>query len=113
MLLETQNVARIKDAWRTAVEKTFRKINAEELNGYWERLFLDRSHPWSALFRRLIDKNAGNTFYHATTIDQIQFIYSQAAEKGYWFLPGIAIGVMQPSALNAMKEIIETKEHEY
>ena len=109
MVSETHDVASIKDAWRRAVERTVRKISAEEFRAHWESLFSDHSHPWSEPFRRLFDKNVGSMFYHATTIDQIQFIYSQTGETGYWFLPGIAIGIMQTSALNAMKEIIKTK----
>lgn len=109
MVTETFNVAAIKDGWRREVERTIRKISAEELTAHWERLSSDHSHPWSEPLRRLIDKNGESTFYHAMTIDQIQFIYSQAGEKGYWFLPGIAIGIMQTSALNAMKEIIKTR----
>jgi hypothetical protein len=110
MLSETLDFEGIKLTWRKAVEKTIRRMSNEELNALWERLFPDHSHPWSNFFRRLIDKNSESTFYHATTIDQIQFIYSQTGETGYWFLPGIAIGIMQTSALNAMKEIIKTKK---
>jgi hypothetical protein len=109
MLLETLDPKEIKQTWRTAVEKSIRRLSFDELNAIWERLFSDHSHPWSEPFRQLIDKNADGPFFHATTTDQIQFLYCHDDEKGYWFIPGIAIGIMQPSALNVMKEIIKTK----
>jgi hypothetical protein len=109
MVLECLNVETRKDAWRKAVEGSIREVGYGELNSLWKRLFRDHSHPWSEPFRRLIEKHADGTFYHARTIDQIQFIYCRPEDKGYWFIPGTAIGIMQASALSAMKEIINTK----
>ena len=97
------------DSWRKVVEKSIRRMSIEELNALWGRLFRDNSCPWSEPFRRLVAENAGSTFYHARTIDRIQFIYCQAKGKGLWFIPGIAVGIMQTMALNAMKEIVDAR----
>ncbi len=106
MDLEYLDLEARKDAWRKAVEKSVHKMSNDELNALWENLFPDTSHPWSERFRRFIEENAGGAFYHATTIDRIQFVYCQAKEKGIWFIRDSAIGIMQPTALNAMREII-------
>jgi hypothetical protein len=55
---------------------------------------------------QFLEENTGNTFYHATTNDQVEIIYCPAKEKGIWFLPRGGAGPLQAKGLKIMKEIV-------
>jgi hypothetical protein len=89
--LDTESII---DARRKAVEQSIRIISIKELRSLAKGLFKDPCHPWSEPFRRFIDENAGNTFYHAVTKDQIGLIYCRATDHGIWFIPEVGVGIM-------------------
>jgi hypothetical protein len=99
----------ITDTPRKAVEQSIRVISIGELRSLADRLFKDPRHPWSEPFRHFIDENSGNTFYHASTKEQIEIIYCPAMNKGIWFIQEVGVGIMQAWALHAMKKIVQAK----
>ena len=92
---------------RVAVEESIREISNAELKALEQALFPDVTHPWLEPFRRFVEENAGCIFYHAATHDGVQIVYCRAKEKGIWFIPGVGIGILQPRALEALREIID------
>jgi hypothetical protein len=109
MLSENLDIDSIMDARRKAVAESIRQISTEELKALGETLFTYPTHPWRETFRRFIDENAASTIYHATTNDRIQVVYCHDKEKGIWFIPGSATGIMQKRGLTIMKEVVDAR----
>ena len=63
--------------------------------------------PGRHAFPSSFKANAGSSFYHATTHDQIHIIYCHTKEKGIWYLPGTGLGLLQEKGLKIMKKIVE------
>jgi len=99
----------ITDARRKAIAASIRPINAEELKGIGERIFPFAGDPWRERFFEFLTENAGATFHHATTNDDIQVLYCNAKGKGMWFKQGVGMGPMQPKGLAILKQIVERR----
>ena len=92
---------------RVAVAESIREIGTSDLKALVERLFPDVTHPWLEPFRHFVEENAGCLFYHAATHDGVEIVYCRAKEKGIWFVPGVGTGILQPRALEALREIVD------
>jgi hypothetical protein len=104
---ENLNMDEITDARRKAIAASIRTISSEELKALGERLFPIAGDLWRERYFEFIAENAGATFHHATTNDQIQVVYCNAKAKGVWFKPGGGMGPMQPKGLAILKQIVE------
>jgi len=104
---ENLNMEEITEARRKAIAASIRTISVEELKTLAERLFPFAGDPWRERFFEFLTENAGATFHHATTNDDIQVIYCNAKGKGMWFKPGGGMGPMQPKGLAILKQIVE------
>ena len=94
---------------RESVEGSIRPISNMELKTLQESLFTDPLHPWAEPFRRFAEEHSGDVFYHATTNEHVQVVYCRAKEKGIWVLPGVGIGILQPTALTILREIVDSQ----
>lgn len=94
---------------RKAIAENIQPISVEELKKIGESLFPYFDHPWREKFYTFLDENAGATFHHATTQDNVHVIYCHAKDRGIWFLPGSGMGPLQPKGLKALKDIVEAK----
>ena len=103
---ENLDIGSIINERRHAVEESIKPISHDELAALQLTLFPDPTHPWAELFRRFVEEHRGNLFYHAVTHDQAQVIYCREQEKGIWFVPGVGVGILQPKALEALREIV-------
>jgi len=99
----------IMDARRKAVEHSIRPISIEELKSLEESLFRDASDVWYEPFRQFVDENRHSTFYHAAVDDQIQVVYCRDKEKGIWFIPERAVGILEAKELEILKEIVDAR----
>ena len=104
---EILNVEQIMQDRRKAIEKSIQKVSLEELRVLVTRLFPFESHPWNQAFRTFLDEAAGDTFYQATTDDQIHVVYCSTKEKGLWYIPEKGVGLLQPRGLKTMKEVVK------
>jgi hypothetical protein len=104
------DIENITEARRKAIEESIHTISVEELKTLSEGLFPSADHPWREVVFRFIEENSGATFYHAMTHDRVHVIYCKAKEKGLWFMPGSAVGPLQPKGLAILKEIVEDME---
>lgn len=91
---------------RKAVEKSIRPMTRDEVNSLMASFFPDTSHPWSASFREFVERNATDAFYHADALDHVQIVYCRAREKGVWFIPNCALGILDGVPLKVMKEVV-------
>jgi hypothetical protein len=104
---ENLNMEEITGARRKAIAASIRTIDLEELKALGERLFPFAGDHWRERFFEFLTENAGATFHHATTQDDIQVIYCNAKGSGVWFKPGVGLGLMQPQGLASLKQIVE------
>ena len=104
---ENLNMEEITEARRKAIVASIRTISVEEIKKLGERLFPIVNDPWRERVFEFLDQNAGATFHHATTSDEIQLIYCNAKEKGMWFKPGVGMGPLQAKSLRRLKQIVE------
>jgi hypothetical protein len=107
MPFDTFDMEEISEGRRKAIAASIRTIGVDELKALGEKLFPGVDHPWREKFFSFISENAGATFYHATTHDDVQVIYCHDKSKGMWFLPGSGMGPMQPKGLATLKQIVE------
>ena len=90
-----------------AVEASLRNISTEELKQLEPVLFPDVTHPWLAPYHRFIEENSGSLFYHGKADDRTHVLYCRQKETGMWFIPGVAVGMLQPGALEGMRSIVD------
>ena len=99
----------IMDARRKSVENSIRPISIDELKSLEESLFRDAGDVWYEPFRQFVDENRHSTFFHATADDQIQVVYCREKEKGIWFIPERAIGILDGKPLEILKVIVDAR----
>jgi hypothetical protein len=92
-----------------AVEASLRVISNEELKQLEPVLFPDVTHPWLAPYHRFVEENSGCLFYHGKADDRTHVLYCRQKEAGMWFIPGVAVGLLQPGALEGMKAIVDSR----
>jgi hypothetical protein len=109
MKAENLNMDEITEARRKAIAASIRTIDAGELKALGEQLFPMAADPWRERYFEFLKENAGATFHHGTTHDDIQVIYCNAKNKGIWFKPGKGLGPMQPKGLAVLKQIVEAR----
>ena len=85
---ENLDIESITEDRRKAIEQTIQVISIEDLKSLGEKLFPFLDHPWRQTFFEFVEEHASDTFYHATTHDQVEIIYCPAKEKGMWFTAG-------------------------
>ena len=107
MRSEMINIVELTEDRRQAIAKSIRTISLEELKALGERLFPTVENPWRDQFLGFLTENAGATFYHGSTHDNVQVIYCPAKDKGIWFKPGIGMGPMQAKGRGILKQIVE------
>jgi hypothetical protein len=90
-----------------AVEASLREIGTEELGQLEPVLFPDVTHPWLIPYHHFIEEHRGCLFYHGKADDHTHVIYCRQKEAGMWFIPGVAVGLLQPAALEGMKAIVD------
>jgi hypothetical protein len=107
-IMEPENLdyEAITDARRKAIEQTIEPIGIDELKSLGEKLFPFLDHPWRQTFLEFVEEHASDTFYHATTHDQVEIIYCPAKEKGMWFTRGRGMGPLQARGIGILKEIV-------
>lgn len=100
------NMDELNEARHQSVAETIHPISLEELKSLADALFPQVDHPWREKLLGFLAANAGATFHHAITHDRIHVIYCDAKNKGMWFMPGVAVGLLQEKGLKAMNEIV-------
>ena len=103
---ENLDIESITEDRRKAIEQTIQVISAEDLKSLGEKLFPFLDHPWRQTFFEFVEEHASDTFYHATTHDQVEIIYCPAKEKGMWFTQGRGMGPLQARGIGILKEIV-------
>ena len=103
---ENLDIESITEARRKAIEQSVEPIDIDKLKALGEKIFPFLDHPWRHVFFQFLEENTGNTFYYATTNDQVEIIYCPAKERGMWFLRRGGAGPLQPRGLKIMKEIV-------
>jgi hypothetical protein len=103
---ENLDIESITEDRRKAIEQTIEVISIEDLKSLGEKIFPFLDHPWRQTFFEFIEEHASDTFYHATTLDQIEIIYCPAKEKGMWFTRGRGMGPLQTRGIGILKEIV-------
>jgi hypothetical protein len=94
---------------REAVNASLKQLSVEEIKTLGETLFSDPTHPWAEPFQHFLQENSGCIFYHAKTDEQIEVVYCRSKEKGIWFRQGVGVGILQPKALDILREIVDSK----
>ena len=97
----------ITEARRKAIAETIDTISVEQLKALGDGLFPVLDHPWREKFFTFLSENAGATFHHATTGDNIHIIYCHGQDKGMWFMPGSGMGPLQEKGRKILKAIVE------
>jgi hypothetical protein len=103
---ENLDIESITEDRRKAIERTIQVISIEDLKSLGEKLFPFLDHPWRQTFFEFVEEHASDTFYHATTHDQVEIIYCPAKEKGMWFTQGRGMGPLQARGIGILKEIV-------
>lgn len=103
---ENLDIESFIETGRDAVKKSIRPMSLEEVNSLLDSFFPDGSHPWSNTFREFVQENANDTFYHANALDHVQIVYCPAREKGIWFIPECALGILDGMPLKVIKELV-------
>jgi hypothetical protein len=106
---ENLDIGSIVGERRRAVEESIQLISREEITTLQQSLFADPLHPWAEPFQRFLEEHRGSLFYHGVTYDQVQVIYCREQEKGIWFTPGVGMGILQPKALEQLREIVDAR----
>jgi hypothetical protein len=96
---------------RKAIAKSIRIISVEELKKLGEEIFDEPDRPWRQTFLSVVTENPGATFYHASAVEGVIFLYSRDDDKGLWYLPGSGIGPLPQEARQMMKEAIAAAPH--
>jgi hypothetical protein len=96
---------RVMEERRDAIKKNIRPISIDELRKLGGKLFPFQDHPWRAAYFTILDENPGAIFYHAASDDRVEFIYSPAINKGFWYIPSGAMGPLQEGGLKIMKAV--------
>jgi hypothetical protein len=107
MTPETLDFETIMAARRKAVTESIRQISIEELHALLPKLLPDAAHPWQELFQQFLDENRGDVFHQGEIDEESHVLYCRAKEKGIWYIPGAGVGLLDGSALAAMKEIVD------
>lgn len=94
---------------RKAVEESIRPISIEELRKMGGEIFPYPGHPWEEEFNAFLATHAADSFYHAQIQDGYHIIYCRNAERGLWYLPETAIGIIQKRGLAGLKEIVDQR----
>jgi hypothetical protein len=103
---ENLDVEQITEDRRKAIEKSIQVISIEDLKSLGEKLFPFLDHPWRQVFFQFIEEHPTDTFYHGTTLDQVEIVYCPATERGMWFTHGRGMGPLQGRGVEIMKEIV-------
>ena len=80
---ENLDIESITEARRKAIEQTVEPIDIGKLKSLGEKIFPFLDHPWRHVFFQFLEENTGNSFYYATTNDQVEIIYCPAKAKRY------------------------------
>lgn len=104
---ENLDINSITDERRKAIEQTIEHVPVDKLKKIGEELFPFFDDPWRELFFQFIHDHPGSSFYHASTTDGIQFLYSRNENRGIWFIPGTGLGPLQETGLSIMKHAVE------
>jgi len=110
MPFEAFDLENLNKERRAAVAKSLRTISTEDLKKLGNEIFHFADDPWRDAFFKFIADNAGSTFHHAVTSDNVNVVYCRDKDKGMWFLPGSGMGPLQERGRKAMQDII-TKGH--
>jgi hypothetical protein len=103
---EDLEIEHITDARRKAIEQTIEQIGIEELKSLGEKVFPSLDHPWREKYFQFLEENAGSTFYHATTNDQIEILDCPDKDIGIWFLAQGGVGPLEARELKILKQIV-------
>ncbi len=106
---ENLDLGSIVDARRKAVAESLREITLDELKQLAESLFTYLDHPWRETYEQFLADNPAGTFFHADTGNGAEVIYCRTHEKGLWFIPRKAVGVLQEQGLKALREIVDAR----
>ena len=66
-------------------------------------------NPWLVPYHRFVEENSGCLFYHAMVDYRTRVLYCRKKEAGMWFIPGVAVRILQPGALEGMKAIVDSR----
>lgn len=91
---------------REMILKTIRPAPVEELKQLSEVLFPVASDPWAERFNAYLAEHAHAKFYLAE-VPGARIAYCRDAGKGFWFIPGTGVGIIQPRGLQALAEIVD------
>lgn len=108
MQSENLDMGDLTEARRKSIAETIRSISPEQLKELGSELFPYFDHPWRERCYTFIEENAGATFYHATTHDNVHIVYCHAKNVGMWFLRGTGMGALQAKGLGMLKQIVES-----
>lgn len=89
------------------VRRTIHPVSIGDLKRMADRLFPIATDPWCVRFNEFLKDHGDAKFYQARTPERAEIIYCADSGSGVWFLPGMGMGILQPKALKAIKEIVD------
>lgn len=89
------------------VRRTIHPVCIDDLKRMADHLFPVATDPWCIRFNEFIGAHERAKFYLARTPERAEVIYCADTGDGVWFLPGLGMGILQPKALQAIKEIVD------
>ena len=107
MPTETLSMDEIQGLRKSSITASIHPITHEELKALGESLFPSVEQPWRQTYFEFLAQNPSATFYHASTHDRVHVLYCRDREVGIWFLPGSAMGPLQPRGLQTLREIVD------
>lgn len=95
-------------ARRESVAKTLRPIDVSAVAAMGEDLFPFPDDPWREKFFAFVAENPNATLHHAQLPEEGEILYSHTHGRGIWFIPGKAMGIIQPKGLAVLAEIVNS-----
>ncbi len=93
---------------RLMVLKTIRPVALEELKKIGELRFPIVTDPWCERYNHFLQNHPDAKYYRAEAPGDAEIFYCRDGEKGIWFLPGKAMGILQPRGLEMFKKIVDS-----
>ncbi len=94
-------------ARKAMVRKTIRPASIEELKALGEELFPVLPDPWADKYHAFLAEHKRDRFFLAEATAGSRVVYCKEAGRGFWYIPGKGMGIIQANALEAIKEIAD------
>ena len=101
------NFEEILEERRETVTQSIRPITSDEAHALGESLFPIIGDPWRDMFFEFLSEHPEATLHHANLPDGAQLLYSRTQNRGIWYIPGTAKGIIQERGLTILSQILD------